>query len=65
MSLCDPPAVSQVAGRADILPVADLEAGNMLAKQLTFMAGAEAVGWRGGRMGRCHEDGGAGIDPCR
>lgn len=36
--------VSQVAGRADILLVPDLEAGNMLAKQLTFMAGAEAAG---------------------
>jgi phosphotransacetylase/acyl dehydratase len=36
--------VSQVAGRADILLVPDLEAGNMLAKQLSFMAGAEAAG---------------------
>ncbi len=36
--------VSDVAGRADILLVPDLEAGNMLAKQLTFMAGAEAAG---------------------
>ena len=36
--------VSQVAGRADILLVPDLEAGNMLAKQLTFMAGAAAAG---------------------
>ncbi len=36
--------VSQVAGRADILMVPDLEAGNMLAKQLTFMSGAEAAG---------------------
>jgi phosphate butyryltransferase len=36
--------VSQVAGHADILLVPDLEAGNMLAKQLTFMAGAEAAG---------------------
>jgi phosphotransacetylase/acyl dehydratase len=36
--------VSKVAGRADILLVPDLEAGNMLAKQLTFMAGAEAAG---------------------
>jgi phosphate butyryltransferase len=35
---------SPVAGRADILLVPDLEAGNMLAKQLTFMAGAEAAG---------------------
>jgi phosphate butyryltransferase len=36
--------VSEVAGRADILLVPDLEAGNMLAKQLTFMSGAEAAG---------------------
>lgn len=36
--------VSPVAGAADILVVPDLEAGNMLAKQLTFLAGAEAAG---------------------
>jgi phosphate butyryltransferase len=36
--------VSEVAGYADILVVPDLEAGNMLAKQLTFMSGAEAAG---------------------
>ncbi|MGF1639389.1 MAG: bifunctional enoyl-CoA hydratase/phosphate acetyltransferase [Rhodospirillales bacterium] len=36
--------VSPVAGVADILVVPDLEAGNMLAKQLTFMADAEAAG---------------------
>lgn len=36
--------VSPVAGQADILLVPDLEAGNMLAKQLTFMAGADAAG---------------------
>jgi len=35
---------SPVAGKADILIVPDLEAGNMLAKQLTFLAGAEAAG---------------------
>jgi phosphate acetyltransferase len=35
---------SEVAGRADILLVPDLEAGNMLAKQLTFLAGARAAG---------------------
>lgn len=35
---------SPVAGVADILLVPDLEAGNMLAKQLTFMAHAEAAG---------------------
>jgi phosphotransacetylase/acyl dehydratase len=36
--------ISPVAGRADILVVPDLEAGNMLAKQLSFLAGAEAAG---------------------
>jgi phosphotransacetylase/acyl dehydratase len=36
--------VSAVAGQADILIVPDLEAGNLLAKQLTFMGGAEAAG---------------------
>ncbi len=35
---------SPVAGQADILIVPDLEAGNILAKQLTFMANAEAAG---------------------
>ncbi|MGZ8312416.1 MAG: phosphate acetyltransferase, partial [Allosphingosinicella sp.] len=36
--------VSPVAGRATILVVPDLEAGNMLAKSLTFLAGADAAG---------------------
>ncbi|MFD1473821.1 phosphate acetyltransferase [Ancylobacter polymorphus] len=36
--------VSPVAGRAQILVAPDLEAGNMLAKNLTFMAGADAAG---------------------
>jgi phosphate butyryltransferase len=36
--------VSPVAGLSDILVVPDLEAGNMLAKQLTFLSGAEAAG---------------------
>ncbi len=36
--------VSAVAGRADILVAPDLEAGNMLAKQLTFLGGADAAG---------------------
>jgi phosphate acetyltransferase len=36
--------VSPVAGRANILVVPDLEAGNMLAKSLSFLAGAEAAG---------------------
>jgi phosphate acetyltransferase len=35
---------SAVAGRADVLVVPDLEAGNMLAKSLTFLAGADAAG---------------------
>ena len=34
--------VSAVAGRADILVVPDLEAGNMLVKQLEYLAGAQA-----------------------
>ena len=36
--------VSEVAGKADILLVPDLEAGNMLAKQLIYFAGATAAG---------------------
>jgi len=46
----DPEAVkikgirSKVAGRAQILVVPDLEAGNMLAKNLTFLAKADAAG---------------------
>lgn len=36
--------VSAVAGQADILLVPDLEAGNMLAKQLIYFAGAHAAG---------------------
>jgi phosphate acetyltransferase len=35
---------STVAGDADILVTPDLEAGNMLAKQLVYFAGAEAAG---------------------
>jgi len=35
---------SQVAGQADILIVPDLEAGNMVAKQLIYLAGADAAG---------------------
>jgi len=35
---------SQVAGRADILVVPDVEAGNMLAKQLEYLADADAAG---------------------
>jgi len=36
--------VSEVAGDADILLVPDLVSGNILAKQLTFMANADAAG---------------------
>jgi phosphate acetyltransferase len=35
---------SQVAGQAQILVVPDLEAGNMLAKNLTFLSRADAAG---------------------
>jgi phosphate acetyltransferase len=35
---------SPVAGDADVLVVPDLEAGNMLAKNLTFLARADAAG---------------------
>ena len=35
---------SEVAGDADILIVPDLEAGNMIAKQLIYLAGADAAG---------------------
>ncbi len=35
---------SPVAGQADILVVPDLEAGNMLAKQLEYLGGAEGAG---------------------
>jgi phosphate acetyltransferase len=35
---------SPVAGRANVLVVPNLEAGNMLAKSLTFLAGADAAG---------------------
>jgi phosphotransacetylase/acyl dehydratase len=36
--------ISQVAGMADILLVPDVEAGNMLAKQLEYLADAEVAG---------------------
>lgn len=36
--------VSAVAGDADVLVAPDLEAGNMIAKQLIYLAGAEAAG---------------------
>jgi phosphate acetyltransferase/phosphate butyryltransferase len=36
--------ISPVAGRADIFVVPDLEAGNMLAKQLEYLAEAQIAG---------------------
>ncbi|WP_093917087.1 bifunctional enoyl-CoA hydratase/phosphate acetyltransferase [Sulfitobacter marinus] len=36
--------VSEIAGSADILIVPDLEAGNMVAKQLVYLAGADSAG---------------------
>ncbi|WP_244877914.1 bifunctional enoyl-CoA hydratase/phosphate acetyltransferase [Croceibacterium atlanticum] len=36
--------VSDVAGKAEILIVPNLESGNMIAKQLTFLGGADAAG---------------------
>jgi len=36
--------VPKVAGHANVLVVPDLEAGNMLAKSLSFLAGADAAG---------------------
>jgi phosphate acetyltransferase len=36
--------ISQVAGDADILVAPDLEAGNMIGKQLIYLAGADAAG---------------------
>ncbi|MGJ4901123.1 bifunctional enoyl-CoA hydratase/phosphate acetyltransferase [Bradyrhizobium sp. HKCCYLS2058] len=36
--------ISPVAGRADIFVVPDIEAGNMLAKQLEYLAGADVAG---------------------
>ena len=36
--------MSPVAGHADILLMPDLEAGNMVAKQLQYLAGADCAG---------------------
>ena len=51
---------SLVAGHADILIVPNLEAGNMLAKELVFVAHAEAAGLAVGRDRADHPD-----QPCR
>ena len=48
--------VSPVAGRANLLVVPDLEAGNMLAKSLSFLAGADTAGIVLGRAGADHSD---------
>ena len=40
---------SEVAGDPDILLVPDLEAGNILAKQLSFLANADSAGPRARR----------------
>ena len=47
---------SPVAGRANVLVVPDLEAGNMLAKSLSFLAGADAAGIVLGARGPDHPD---------
>ncbi|MFC3307633.1 phosphate acyltransferase [Blastomonas aquatica] len=36
--------VSEVAGNADVLIAPDIEAGNMIAKQLTYFSGALSAG---------------------
>ena len=47
---------SPVAGRANVLVVPDLEAGNMLAKSLSFLAQARRGGHRAGRARADHPD---------
>jgi phosphotransacetylase len=42
-AVADKGIISEVAGNADILVVPDIEAGNMLAKQLTFLSHADAA----------------------
>ena len=54
---------SPVAGMADILVAPDLEAGNMLAKSLTFRAvAARNCAWRP-RADHCHQSCRLGDDP--
>ncbi len=53
--------VSPVAGEADIFLVPDLEAGNMLAKQLTYLVKADSAGQRPGPP--CLLRGGGGLCP--
>jgi phosphate acetyltransferase len=43
-AVADKGIISDVAGNADILVVPDIEAGNMLAKQLSFLSHADAAG---------------------
>ena len=47
---------SPVAGRANVLIVPDLEAGNMLAKSLSFLADADSAGIVLGAQGADHPD---------
>ncbi len=51
---------SDVAGRANVLIAPDLEAGNMLAKSLSFLAGADAAGIVLGAQCSHHA-----YEPCR
>ena len=55
--------VSAVAGRAQIFVVPDLEAGNMLAKNLVLLAKADFGGHRSWRVGSGHSDVSRGFGP--
>ena len=59
--------VSAVAGDADVLVVPDLEAGNILYKHLTYLAGADGAGIVLGARGagRPHQPGRHGPHPHR